>query len=416
MRHYFIITYAVLLLCSCKEEELITWDPYVYPDEPENTVLWQVPLHPDTLGCLATWPKVYDNHIVCSGEEGWESPVRVFMVDTGGSLVWESDVIFNENCSSISATVGTGSYQYENMLAMLCNADPRVIDMQMGQVLWHYEVPGSGNHSPYMSGFGDQIFHPYADGINPYTKSMIARANIHTGVWDTIFSVNMTDGYSADLYPPGAWVNNVGDTIICFQNRQWRDPPYDGKIDLYAYNLTADSLLWMHPDIDADGNSAVFPPMESDGKVYFRGYFHLYCLDAQSGELLWTWTSPNSINDLLYTNTIVEDGKVFLKTTGPELFALDAVNGNEIWHTSGFGEIPSELVAFDGMLYFSTETDGKLNAVNMDTGEIEWTMTSPNHAHYPSNWAYFSRPVAIDPLMHRLYLTDYFYLLCIQLK
>ncbi|HMX03656.1 MAG TPA: PQQ-binding-like beta-propeller repeat protein [Chitinophagales bacterium] len=409
---------AVLLLCSCKEEELLTWDPYEYPEDPEppNELIWQVPLHQDTLGCLATWPQIYQNAILCSGEEGWENPVRVFAVDTSGNLMWESNAVFNENCSSISASVGTGAYQYQNMVAMLCNADPRVVNIQTGEVMWHYEVPGSGNHSPYMSGFGDQIFHAYADGPNPYTKSYIARANIYTGIWDTVFSIEMVDGYSADLYPPGAWVDNNGDTIICFQNRQWRNPPYDGKVDLYAYNLTADSLLWMYSDIDPDGNSSVFPPVYADGKVFFRGYFHVYGLDAKTGNLIWTWASPNVANDLLYTNTLVVDDKVLVKTTGPELFALDPDNGSEIWHTSGFGEIPSELEAFDGMLYFSTEIDGKLNAVNIQNGSLEWTMTSPNHGQPTSSWAYFSRPVTIDPLLRRLYLTDFFYLLCIQLK
>ena len=59
------------------------------------------------------------------------------------------------------------------------------------------------------------------------------------------------------------------------------------RIDLLAYNLTADSILWWHKDVDPNGNSNIQQINIFDDKVVFFSARLVHCVDLSSGEILW---------------------------------------------------------------------------------------------------------------------------------
>ncbi|MEZ4950392.1 MAG: hypothetical protein R2784_13550 [Saprospiraceae bacterium] len=46
-----------------------------------------------------------------------------------------------------------------------------------------------------------------------------------------------TDGYKPSIPVTGVYISEVGDTMLLFQNRQFRTDPYDDKIDLTILTL-----------------------------------------------------------------------------------------------------------------------------------------------------------------------------------
>lgn len=98
----------------------------------------------------------------------------------------------------------------------------------------------------------------------------------------------------------------------------------------------------------------------------------VYCINAQSGEMLWEFETVNSVKN----NLLLENGKIIAQDCEGNLYCLDAQNGKEIWQTK---------VALSSSLNTSTGicTDGTyvyagcaacVSAVDLENGgDIVWT-------------------------------------------
>lgn len=400
---------------GCKEEEVLTWDPYVYPEVPDTPYIWQVNLTIDTQRALAMRPFVYADRIFCAAGVGFD-PFKFFMVNTDGVKFWVSGEEFEENCNEPPIPPNSSFHQYDELLIYLCDSDPRAVDLSTGNLVWHTEIPG-GDQGPFMTAYGDKLFHTYTDGPNPFYKSTLMIGDIQTQQWDSVFYIDMFDNWSVDLYPPGVQVQDDGDTILLFHCRMWNDEPsYTERTDVYAYNMTADSIVWVIEDIDPAGGSTVWSPVIYNDKAYFQGAYSLFCIDVATGNILWTWETPGFGDDLNMTGPYVFMNKVYLCMYSGKVVALNPETGEELWLKDDFGFNPSTLTGFDGVLYFTSEGSGKLFAVESATGATRWELESPNK-NDPDTWqAAFTNPVTIDPMSQLLYLTDRYFLMCIPIK
>ncbi len=411
----YILQCLILLLYGCKGEEL----PTEYPVAKEVTpipLLWQIPLNEDTIFRYSIPAEYFNNGILFSEQNNASNlPMHFRYINSEtGELIWETNSAFEVDCDNPAYIFGTGSYVYHNYYATLCNSDPRVVDLSSGTTLWHYECPKG--RMPNISHFKNILFCVQLTGFNPYYSGSIVKTEINSGVWDTIFTIDTVDEFSVGLYPPVAEINANNDTLIYFQNRQYRVLPYVGKIDLYGYNITADSLIWKVEDIDPQGNSSVFPPYIYEDKLYFKGAFTMFCLDTKTGNILWEKQFTGFGEDLLYGNIIIEDNKLIVKTSYESIYALDPNTGNVIWENEKSGATPTDMVYSEGVIYYGSSGDGKLHAIDINDGKQLWEMESPNRNADISSNAIFNRPVAIDPILNRLYTSDGYYFICFQLK
>ncbi|MBK9454093.1 MAG: PQQ-binding-like beta-propeller repeat protein [Bacteroidetes bacterium] len=416
MKQFNTILFALfLLLYACKEEEIISkGNPYV-PNNQQAGYLWQVPLDVDTVSAASINPVLYNNQIMFSSERPFDAPVHVYMIDTADQhIVWQTSAFFNNDCPSISMSWGGRGYMHENLFATLCGGSPRVFDLNIGNVLWDHDIStGDAN----LTGWNSLLFHSEINGANPYTRSTIMMSDISFNSWDTVYSLPMENGYSSHLYPPSVMLNANNDTLLFFQNRQWTlDSIYDGKVDLYGYNLSADSVIWEQDDIDIHGNSSIYPPLVYQDKIYFKGTFTIYCLHAETGEIIWSWLPDAAAGDVMMSNLIVEENKLLVKTSGDYFYALSPETGNVLWLNNNCGNSPFSLTYFDGVAYYISGNDSKLHAININDGTELWSMTSPNSYINAGSNAYFVNSVAIDALTRRLYVADKYFLMCFQLN
>ncbi len=97
-----------------------------------------------------------------------------------------------------------------------------------------------------------------------------------------------------------------------------------------------------------------------------------------------------------WSGVAVADGSLFFGSTGGSLVALDAENGGQLWppvsfETSGSGGFgcaaPSTAVAIygtpaiDGELVYIGGFDGKVRAINVETGAIRWVYPREGNLH-----------------------------------
>ena len=148
-------------------------------------------------------------------------------------------------------------------------------------------------------------------------------------------------------------------------------------------SLTALSRIWTFET----GNVVISSPAVANGKVFVGSDNHkIYALNESTGELIWSHLSANKI----ISSPAVAASKVFVGSYSGLLYAFNENDGTNAWG----GWIPnlggwifsSPVVAY-GMVFVGTsvdDVDGKLYAVDEDTGAIKWDITFAGTPIYSS--------------------------------
>ncbi len=185
---------------------------------------------------------------------------------------------------------------------------------------------------------------------------------------------------------------------------------------VYAVNLTNGLEQWRYP-AEADNKITFYaaPSLTDDGQVIAGGYDNiLYSLDAQSGQVNWKFEeatdrfvgsslvagemifAPSSEDDLFALNLegqpawaqpfITENSNwskpaadsncecVYLASMDHSVYAIDPVNGQEIWRseTLGGATVGTPAVSEDGKILYIGTFLNELVAINTSNGNILW--------------------------------------------
>lgn len=224
-----------------------------------------------------------------------------------------------------------------------------------------------------------------------------------------------TNGYEASIEPPGVWINPMGDTILILQNRQWNFPTSDGKVDLYAYNMRTDSMLWKIDDISNDGNSSIYPPIIDGNLAYFQGMKSLHGINLLTGQLIWE--HEYSDEGFAQVENLCVDGKLYVHSGSDVLMAFDGNTGNLMWKTDkDYGiEDGGSMGIYKGKLYFNSidMTDDNvpqlLFCLNAENGSLIWKGSGVMKSGV-------SGGLCIDQKTGYLYCTDASSIMCIDLN
>ena len=153
--------------------------------------------------------------------------------------------------------------------------------------------------------------------------------------------------------------------------------------------------LWIYPkDARADARLAHVDcnPAIANGRVYAgSGYKpdyvkddgkinRIFCLDLNTGDEVWS----ERVEDAVYGSPLVHDGKVFFGTGNstysekhpsqrPGILCRDAVTGDEVWNRI-LPECVMARPAADKRQLFVGCLDGKAYALDLRTGEINWSI------------------------------------------
>jgi len=197
---------------------------------------------------------------------------------------------------------------------------------------------------------------------------------------------------------PGVTVDEGSGTIYLADNYR-----------VYALEAANGSENWRYP-AKQDNKFTTFSPPElsGDGQLLFGSYNHVfYSLDPASGSLTWTFegatnhyvASPLAEAEHIYAPNA--DGRMYALTSNGELawtfgtqqplwsqpvsdgaalylngmdhniYAIDAVSGDEVWSLDLGGTLVGSPTLIDGVLYVGT-LDSEVIAVNAASGRVTW--------------------------------------------
>ena len=162
-------------------------------------------------------------------------------------------------------------------------------------------------------------------------------------------------------------------------------------------------------------------PIVVDGVMYIgTSLQNVFAIDAASGNVLWRYKyefakdMPSKLWGQPNRGVTVIQGKVLMGTIDAHMIALDAKTGKLLWNTTvgdyteGQGITHPPIIvkgrAVVGMSTLEFPTRGKITALNVDTGKIEWTFntipeTSPKELFGGAVWL----PVTYDPELNSIY-------------
>lgn len=99
--------------------------------------------------------------------------------------------------------------------------------------------------------------------------------------------------------------------------------------DVFAFDAATGTTLWKRATGSWDWDT---PPTASDGTLYIGAGSAVLALRASDGGELWRWLSTTGGSQ---SSPAVSDGLVIVSYARPQVHALDAQTGKEIWHHDG---------------------------------------------------------------------------------
>jgi len=173
---------------------------------------------------------------------------------------------------------------------------------------------------------------------------------------------------------------------------------YVGSLEgkLYCLDADAGEVIWTYEDTelepDTSGRNGIFcTPAVWDKKVYFcstnpKNLFsnRIYCISAVDGTLLWRYKAEDT---QWFASLVVVEGKLYLSfryweekelTWERKLICLNAEKGDILWDYKEDGmTVAAAAAVHENYLYYGTSLQD-LICLNKDTGEKIWDFEDQN--------------------------------------
>lgn len=385
-------------LISCKPDNDSSPPPIV--EERNPAIIWKNPI--SNMGFSSN--AYIKDSILLFGVDGNQYTFVALNINTGDTIWIKKDFpssIFSPSLLEETAIMG-------NNIVLSGSRWIVVLDVHTGLEKWRYELK-NGERSICI--IDNWIYK--ADYVNKQ-RSSLYRFDINSGQKEFLFTIDNKkySTYTPGLNMPVKWISPEEDEILILQNRtfNWagvgqQDPALASRMDILAYNLTTDSVLWYRSNLDTKSSQS--RPAISGDKVYFFGLEDAYCIEASTGKILWKYnTGADPEGDFNLANILLIDDKLIVKPDSRWIHAVNKETGKNIWTNKNTVPSPSLLTHHNGFIFF---TGGRIIGIDINNGKkaVDWNNGGKG------SWI---SPIAINPDNGYIYTTDTKYFYCIDPK
>lgn len=124
-------------------------------------------------------------------------------------------------------------------------------------------------------------------------------------------------------------------------------------------------------EIPDPGRGATNWPAIHDGILYIGHWSELYAVKLETGEIEWTF-EPENEGGLVDSNPAVANGLVYLASYDGKLHAIDVDTGSEEWAVDTASNVEASPAVAERIVYLGERE--QVLAVDAESGDIEWRM------------------------------------------
>jgi outer membrane protein assembly factor BamB len=393
-----IVFLVIVIVFGCsKDEEMKDKNGVIVS---KNAIFSVQVTDDDSLATKAFLKKavVYQNSLLIKTRKNRENVLRMIDISTGQTKWewndWIVKNVFDRNCYP---------YVYNNKLTWLSDYENYQINLDNGKTIWKNSFNENLNH--WCSGLGDIFLAEHLYNKNSLPEkgggAVVVMSNLDgKPVWK--FKPNYGveklafDEYGWAYTSFGVPFKKNDDTLVLVMfNDAPQTLPYTYSEFISLYNMTQKKWIYERKKLkEIDTQSGVpHPSFIYDNKVYHGGQGAVTCHDIMTGAKIWE-SKVNSGFTFSFAGITISNDKVYANSDGGQLFCFNAHSGNTLWEIRSSGS-STVLSYLNGVVYFVGGGDGKLHAVDAETGEYLWKIESPDLSKNKS--AVFSGLCAVVP-------------------
>lgn len=374
MNLLLITIFLATLSCRKSNEEFgLTPTPTPASNDP---LVWS---YSSEIKGLGSNNHIYKNTIIQGArDENYKFHVIALTLDSG-KLAWQAGP-FN-----MHIPIGySSSLLSDYHLCFLRRNKLLVLHAETGDVIWDITLP-----KPITNGMTEKDKKLYISTSFENGVSDIYKFDLYSGDLATVVEVTSEQMGGLDPYlsAPSYWKHPNGDEILVFGSRgQYSTNLSRG--DKFAYNMTADTLLWYVRGADKTSVSTAYPHIHNNSAIFY-GLRHVERINLLDGSVIWTHArhASDAFSAYRTANIVVQDNIVIAKPDYFYTYGIDIETGEELWHLSNSAASPYAIRVGLGKLWFGANG---INCIDIKSGRqllLRWRY------RHSSSWI---NPIAID--------------------
>ncbi len=236
-------------------------------------------------------------------------------------------------------------------------------------------------------------------------ETSILRTSADLPNFDTVLKFYAEPGWQVQVFNPLVCTNSEGERLLIGKKIETASGQY--RFGLVAYNLDLETVEWEVDSLESTATrtgGVVSEMIEENGVLYALGGSHLFALDVDQGDRLWTYI-PGEIDVTFTEGSLLCSGDyVYAKAFDRELYCIDKSNGTQRWKVLIGSSHGKPITEFGNYIYHCREG---LYAVHKNNGAVRTWMPPVG-----SRW-FYQNPV-FDPATGKMYLASATLIHCIQ--
>lgn len=405
----YLIYTLFLLLSACKKESVPMSEPPM-PEPQKLQIVWQKPVSADTLQYDVNIHDVENGMLLYA--VNWTLPTATIQSRSAddGNLKW----IFSDFESPVGGFSSLHSIYVDNNNVMVNNEGKAYcIDAESGLKNWYAPAPFSLATANMIGGFF-YINHRTDDHPNITSTSLVrTKTQGSFSGWDTVYTREALPDSLPFVNIPALWINPQGDSVLLFEDVDYYNvlplTAEKSTSKITALNLRTREVIWQYHDFKGYYSS---PPLVDGDRLYINGP-EVYCFDLNTGNLIWQKPFEGGVES---TSLVTHNDILLVKSDKIGMWGINKYTGEQIWYNKDTDGQTWKLTLFEGIVYSTSSSSGRLFAVNAETGATIWKEFSPNWMTPKTRNASFAYSgVAIDPVRRLLYTADKYNIMCVKL-
>jgi outer membrane protein assembly factor BamB len=323
-------------------------------------------------------------------------PILIGIDKKTGKSQWEW-----KEFRSINNLVTRNTYVYQDILVLIDNKNIYGINVNSGKTQWVYTMNEYVNS--WVKGFSSYFFYGLQNSLLIGNSLNGSQTRIQMALPQALFT------------PPIAFIDNrTSDTILVAGANEFANDSMGygwHKAYLTAYNWNKKQILYQLLQVEGRASSDLgFPAIGRtvflNNRVYSDVGRSIQCNDILTGKLIWR---RKFLGSFYFSSIIAADNKIFGNSDDEGImYALNPDTGDIIWQEQT-SSAAGNMLFMNGVVYMVGLGDGKLHALDAQTGKHIWKLTSPDYESSQTN-SFFEDAVSGDG--QNIYVRSFLNLYC----